>query len=507
MAEEDKGALSNIEQLPAGALRLLGGQQSVQQASELAQALRPAPKPIDPALLSFLYFSQMAAEASKPGATLLGSASSAASTPAAYLLKQAEEERKREEGLGALTVQLATLMKPPTGTGIGEEYKKTTPVTGDDGTIKRTAEGYPVYNYNVTDTAGNILRTVEMPDLSSASASKPITLYNQSGQGKLVTPGSEDYNAALAGTGEYIYTTKPDTSFKTVGSGTLAKYMSKADATQFVLSQGMDETNENFQTMVETLTAKSESQIGQPITDGGVFLEVVPLAKGGEVINLQLTPSKSAASPYFTTYVEKRLPIVAKSADTYNTTAREVLPRVDEALNLLLSGEVETGKLNQALLPFKQVFNQSFGITDPEVVGLETLQATSNFLAPKMRPVGSGSTSDMEFRAYQQAALYLGNTPEANYVSLYAFKKMAQNGVRLNQLEQELLTSGEYSNMRDVNSQLNTFDKGIFEKYSGDPNDEKEVLKWYDSLPKGAVFINNGIFDSKMPYIIKGWGE
>jgi hypothetical protein len=158
-------------------------------------------------------------------------------------------------------------------------------------------------------------------------------------------------------------------------------------------------------------------------------------------------------------------------------------------------------------LPFKQVFNQAFGINDPEVMGLETLQATSNFLAPKMRPVGSGSTSDMEFRAYQQAALYLGNTPEANYISLYAFKKMAENGVRLNQLEQELLTSGEYSSMRDVNKQLNDFDSGIFAKYTGDPNSEEDVTAWWNSLPDGAVAINNGLFASDSPYLIKGWGS
>ncbi len=282
--------------------------------------------------------------------------------------------------------------------------------------------------------------------------------------------------------------------------------MSADDAKAFVISQGMPEDSPNFQSMVDNLTAKNDAQIGKAIVDAGVYMEVFPLYKDGVVINLQMSPSKTASTPYFTTYVNKRLPIIAKSADTYNTTAREVIPRVDEAMNLLLSGRVETGRLNQALLPFKQVFNQSFGINDPEVMGLETLQATSNFLAPKMRPVGSGSTSDMEFKAYQQAALYLGNTPEANYISLYAFKKMAENGVRLNQLETELLTSGEYTSMTEINKALTNDDAGIFEKFTGDPTDEEAVLEFYGNLPDGAVIINNGIFNSDSPYIIKGWG-
>ena len=36
--------------------------------------------------------------------------------------------------------------------------------------------------------------------------------------------------------------------------------------------------------------------------------------------------------------------------------------------------------------------------------------------------------------------------------------------------------------------------------------DEEAVLEFYNSLPNGAVIINNGIFNSNSPYIIKGWG-
>jgi len=562
MAIDDNKVLgasgTNILNLPQGALKALGGQENFQNAMQLAQALQPAPKPIDPALLSFIYFSQMAAEASKPGATALGAASTAALTPAQYLMKDYERQRDREEKLPATALQIANLIKPAKGTGVNLQWKKQNPVTNEDGSVKMDQNtGAAVYNWAQVDGAGNVVQTQQFPDPTSAA--KPITLYNKDGESVLVTPGTQAYKTATSDAeqgGGFFLTSKPKTpskpstyvvtsdeglnlggvkyekgsevllnndqantfsnliaeppkteTYKTSGSGTLAKYMSAEDAKKFVIGLNLPETSPNFQTIVDRLTAKNDSQIGQPISDAGVFLEVVPFMKGDEVINLMLTPSKTAATPFFTTYVEKRLPLIAKASDTYNTTAREVLPRVDEALTLLKSGKVETGKLTQVMMPFKQVFNQAFGINDPEIVGLETLQATSNFLAPKMRPVGSGSTSDMEFKAYQQAALYLGNTPEANYISLYAFKKMAENGVRLNQLEQEMLTSNEYTNMRAVNEELNKFDRGIFEKYTGDPEDEAAVLEWYNSLDDGAVVINNGIFDSKSPYIIKGWGS
>ena len=542
---------TNILNLPQGALKALGGQENFNNAMQLAQVLSPRPQGLTPAQLAFQFFTNMAAEASKPGATALGAASQAALVPAQYLMKDREAQQKYDASLPQTALNIANLTKAPKGTGVGETYKRTEPVTNEDGSVKiDQTTGATFYKYRVEDNAGNLIRTVEMA--APTTKMSAVTLYNEAGDSVRVVPGTQAYSTATSDAaqgGGFFLTSKPtkfsprtlykdgqelkvysqadyDTAtgegegggwsdikpasststIKTVGAGTLATYMSAEDATAFVKAQGMPETSPNFQAMVDSLTAKNDSQIGKPIVTAGVYMEVYPLYKDGQVINLQLSPSKTAATPYFTTYVEKRLPIIAKSADTYNTTAREVIPRVDEAMNLLLSGQVETGRLNQVLLPFKQTFNQAFGINDPEVMGLETLQATSNFLAPKMRPVGSGSTSDMEFKAYQQAALYLGNTPEANYISLYAFKKMAENGVRLNQLETELLTSGEYTSMKEVNQALKTNDTGIFEKFSGDPNDEEAVLEFYNSLPDGAVIINNGIFNSDSPYIIKGWG-
>ena len=562
MAIDDNKVLgasgTNILNLPQGALKALGGQENFQNAMQLAQALQPAPKPIDPALLSFLYFSQMASEASKPGATALGAASTAALTPAQYLMKDYERQRDREEKLPATALQIAQLIKPAKGTGVNLQWKKQNPVTNEDGSVKMDPNtGAAVYNWAQVDGAGNVVKTEQFPDPTSAG--KPVTMYNQAGESVLVIPGTQEYKTRTSDAGEgggFFLTSKPTTpskpstyvvtsdeglnvggvtyekgsevllnndqantfstliaeppkteTYKTTGVGTLAKYMTAEDAKKFVLGLDLPETSPNFQTIVDRLTAKNDSQVGLPIADAGVYLEVVPFMKGDEVINLMLTPSKTAATPFFTLYVNKRLPIIAKNQEDYNTTAREVLPRVDEALALLRTGKVETGKLAQITMPLKQVFNQTFGIKDANIIGLETLQATSNFLAPKMRPKGSGSTSDMEFKAYQQAALYLGNTPEANYISLYAFKKMAENGIAMNRLEHEMLTSGEYFDQKQVNKELDNFDKGIFEKFTGDPEDEAAVLEWYNSLDDGAVVINNGIFDSNSPYIIKGWGS
>jgi len=175
----------------------------------------------------------------------------------------------------------------------------------------------------------------------------------------------------------------------------------------------------------------------------------------------------------------------------------------------------KTGLVEQAFLPIKQISTQVFGATDPGIMGTEDLQAISFFLGPKMRPVGSGSTSDMEFKAYQAAVLSLGKTPEANYISMYAFKKMTENAIMLNRKEEELLSDPTITDIKTVNEMLMATDTGIFEKLPEDidPNDEEKVLQWFNSLPNGAVINNaDGLFRNRKnpnksagPFIIIGW--
>ena len=265
---------------------------------------------------------------------------------------------------------------------------------------------------------------------------------------------------------------------KTVGTGTLATFLLKDDAIEFVKGLGMDESNPNFNRTVDFITAPEESMVGTLISQGGAYVELNPMYVGEELINFQISPSKNAGKPGTQIYKEKRLPIISKNIDEYASKAGQIIPRVNDALDLLKTGRVDTGAVTSLFLPLKQFSAQLFNISDTELSDIESLESLSNFLAPKMRPPGSGSTSDMEFQAYQKAILDIGNTPLSNYISLYAFKKMTEK----------------------------VDDKGIFEKYEGDLGNENEIREWYDSLPDGAVILNsNGAIDSNARYIVKGW--
>ena len=300
---------------------------------------------------------------------------------------------------------------------------------------------------------------------------------------------------------------------KVTGSGAQAVYMSRPDAEKAVAALGLNRNLPIFEDTVQKITAKNEAQIGTPVIIAGRYTELTPLTKDGAVYNILLSGTEGQM-PMYTIIQKERLKAIQKTKDAFNDKVSNVLPAVDRGLTLLMSG-TQTGLVEEAFLPIKQISTQVFGATDPGIMGTEDLQAISFFLGPKMRPVGSGSTSDMEFKAYQAAVLSLGKTPEANYISMYAFKKMTENAIMLNRKEEELLSDPTITDIKTVNEMLKETDTGIFEKLPEniDKNDDEKVLEWFNSLPSGSVIDNSsGIFTDRKnpnksagPFIIVGW--
>jgi hypothetical protein len=555
MAETKLGVSgTDVNQLSGGAFGNLFSQDIANQASSIANQLYPQLPEPDPWEAAFQFFAEMGRQASQPGATVLGSAVGSMQAPLDYLNAKKKEKAESDRARMQSTITLGTALK-----GKDPSLSAIAKLNADFKAGRITKEQFDAAFAKATNIAGgsskassplgklaeDLKNGVITQEEYNAGVKKATYIANQS-DNKLSTFGILDSEVQPLGENVLAIETllnrkvnvddngnallsvqevetvnnagllvpkkaqESKITTKTISKGTLAEYMSAEDARSFLIDQGLSEESSNFNRIVEELTAVNEDQIGKPVIKNGIFMELYPVYQGENLINFQLSSSDSPIVPYFTTYTQKRLPLLAKSSDTYNVQAREVLPRVDEALALLKTGEVTTGLLSEKMLPMKQIFSQAFGINDPEINNLLTLQATSNFMAPKMRPPGSGSTSDMEFRAYQKAALFIGNTPEANYISLYAFKKMAENAIELNRKEIELLTSNQYSDLKDVNNQLKSGDSGIFEKYTGStegPDAEAEFQQWYDSLEDGAVIINNGLFNVSDSYVIKGWGS
>jgi hypothetical protein len=452
---------TDLSQLPQGALGALGGSETLQTAYTLANIMTPKAQEFDPALAALLYFTEMGKQASQPGATLLGSVVGSGQAPAAYMMKQAEAAREREAGIGKTAVQLAGVLS-------------------------------------------------KEPAQSKA--------YTNTGTGETVYHTPRTFNALPAAQRAVLVPYSTPTAPKTVGSGVLLTYMTPEDAETFLLGQGLTKENENFGRLVKRLTVPSDEDpevtadlLGTPISLGGTFLVGTPLIMGGEVKNLQIGPATGAATPRFYQYATDRLAVIARVKGDNLAKVNGMLESIDQAKALLMGG-ARTGLDQEILAPFKKLAVGLFGAEMPGLRDFENLQSISFAIAPGMRPAGSGSTSDMEFKAYQDAALGLGNTAEANYINLYALGKRTEAANKLADLEEELLMSEKYRDTRLINKKLREQDPGIFEVYKGDLDDDAAIKTWFDSLDDGAV-VNNGngaldIIDSsgkRATYVIKGW--
>ena len=545
-----------LSNLPSAALTALGGRANIDAATQIARSLVPEREPVNPALLSLLFFSNLAAESSKPGATALGAAGTAVQSPVSYLLQDQRAQREAEAKIPQTALSIANMLKPPTGTGRGENFKKLDPVTDENGNIKYSTEGAPLYNYNVEDNAGNVLRKVVLPDLTAAGAIKGVEFFNEAGAGRRFFPGTADFNEARSGTAShgYVYSSPPtkgsmETEFyqlkedrtingfeykegdvamlsnteafqnrgvlekyeggsiKTVGTGTQAFLMNEEDAKAFVRAQGYPETGENFDYYVSQLTSDNNNLIGKPLVRGDNFQKVTPLEINGKVSALQFSPI-TGVKPGFVTYRDARLKKLAGTKATHLDNAFNVVPRIEGSLKGLLDGTITTGMLQEKFLPLKRFAASAFGTDAAGIMAMDDFQALSFYLAPKMRPQGSGSTSDMEFKAYQLAIADLGKTSKANYVSLYVLKRMMEKGAELQMLEEDLLSNNRFTTLSELNQALRESgrDKGLFEKYEGDPENQEEFDNWFKSLPDGAVIVNNGLeVYGDAPYLIKGW--
>ena len=98
-----------------GALDTLSGGR-LGDVEDLLSGLAPAPREISGAELALQFFSNMAANASQPGSTVLSSAASAVKPTADEYIRQVEANRKDQAALGPLAISLAKSLKPAKAT-------------------------------------------------------------------------------------------------------------------------------------------------------------------------------------------------------------------------------------------------------------------------------------------------------------------------------------------------------------------------------------------------------
>jgi hypothetical protein len=467
------------------------------------------------------FFTKMAAEASKPGATGLGSASIAGADTAKLYIDRINKERERKlkerQGVVSLATQLYSKDKP---TGAPKDY-----TVVDANQVNRTLGT----TYKQGDKATLTVNEFNKAPRGSLvgyekDTAKYVPLYKD-GQVTNVIENSDEYIKKITQDNWSLAKPTKPTSFtyKSVDAGIPAIYVTKEDAEKLLepyVQNGLDPNSNAYKKIIKAITVPSDKPglLGKEVIINDMYAMIKPVQIGEKIGDVVIQGNKDAPAPNFVGFKNEYSKKYGKEFQSTVGTYAEVIPRIQQAMDILISKNgPETGKLAEFTLPFREFVRGALGNIDQEINQQQTLQSISFYLATKMRPKGSGSTSDMEFKAYQKAALSLENTPITNYISLYAMKKMKENAELLNEKAFELIDSGQVRNVSELNAELKKIDRGIFEKfeYDGEMFDENNQLTpefivardaWEASLPSGAVIVNSGIYpEYQDPYLVKEW--
>ena len=103
-----------------------------------------------------------------------------------------------------------------------------------------------------------------------------------------------------------------------------------------------------------------------------------------------------------------------KTAQEQIQGAADLEPRLEAIVLGLESGRVDTGIIREALFPLRQALKDAGFTIDPNLPQAEQVRAAMSYIAPRMRVIGSGQTSNFELREFRKAGPQYSNTTEGN---------------------------------------------------------------------------------------------
>ena len=211
------------------------------------------------------------------------------------------------------------------------------------------------------------------------------------------------------------------------------------------------------------------------------YKEALEIAKGGTTINLG---NSQKVVDYSLKQLEDDSALIASQ--------QPLVDKVSTAKTLLLSGDVETGKLQEFFLPYKQIFD-SFGFPIQNLSEEEFVNSTFKFLVPRMREKGSGSTSDFEIVTFEAAAPSFGKTTDGNLILMGTWLQTAERDKKLKSLKEKYIQKNnsvfgfdDYLLELEQKGELPT----IYQNFAEEQDVESAYKK--GSLKDGDIIIYNG---------------
>ena len=168
--------------------------------------------------------------------------------------------------------------------------------------------------------------------------------------------------------------------------------------------------------------------------------------------------------------------------------SNELVPRLLSAQRILQNPDFETGPITSATNPIRKIYADITGTDDKgQLSQIDAFKAFANFTVPRMRPPGSGATSDFEAALFQDSTINLANTKRGNQIIL---------GTMLQTVRREK----EIAMMKEQYFMENKTTLG-FQKYLQDNNLITPLYKEIKSSDQAIDLFNNGLLKNGDVYI------
>jgi hypothetical protein len=437
--------------------------------------------------------------------------------PADYLAAKKKEKRETDQARMQTALQLAPSLKPAAGK---VTYRPATEaeLTQYGATAGQMGSDGKFYDLSKTTSAstGNTTVGVDPANLPALRALLNLPNLNVDENNNAIIPNS----AVSTATAQGLILPKqavPKQGVEKYLQQDRVLYMLEADAKAKLAGFGVNENDAEYANLIELMTTDDPNLIGRPVIQADSYLSFY-VPRAGEESEFSVITRTPGGSPVPAEVLDRNevLKGLSKIAIKQNQVMNDLLPTLDSAMTVLLQDQDLTGAFQNLTMPIRSFMSSAFGFSNDELESQRYLEAISNKLAPQMRPIGSGATSDMEFRAYKSAILTMENPAVSNYLTLYSLDKTTRNAKKELQLRRQLLTQNK--SIQYIEDKVAELDKGIYEKFeppSADmPLDEFLAARnaWKASLPNGAVILNkdssgNKIYPNAGTFIIKGWGN
>lgn len=184
-----------------------------------------------------------------------------------------------------------------------------------------------------------------------------------------------------------------------------------------------------------------------------------------------------------------------KDASETVRSSADLDARLEVFENLLNSGNVETGYTEDALFGLKSIAADLGILSKEELEGFsqqELIKSLEAYMTPRMRVVGSGSTSDKEVALMQKSVPSLGKNEESNKLIIAQLRTVNNYNKKRYQLMNEFVYKHQGLYDQETGETFGDYADRTLGKMFQEPKDQEEFNYMIENnlIQPGQLFLN-----------------